>query len=97
MSGEFKPLEAKVADSYIVEGDIITASAEAHTGRWNAIQIIVADFPDNATNFIQNGTGKNLSHLNVLPDGSGLMFFGDWQKLHIPEANDSVIIAYRSR
>lgn len=97
MKGQVKPIEQRVFDSYPVEGDIITASAEANVGKWNAIQIIVADFPNNTTNFEQNGNGKNLSHLNVLPNGSGLMYFGDWNKLHVPAGNDSVIIAYRSR
>jgi len=81
--------------SYPTEIEIITASAEAKEGRWSAIQVIKADFPDNDTNFIQNGVGKNLSPLNdVLPDGSGLMVLGFWEKLHIPLGSDAVIIAY---
>ena len=91
-----KGIDAKIYSSYPTELEIIKASATASEGRWSAIQVIKADFPDNITHFIQNGVGKNLSDLNsVLPDGSGLMLFGGWTKLHIAEGSDGIIIAYK--
>ena len=89
-------LDQKIFDSYPAELEIITASADTREGKWSAIQVIVAAFPDNTTSFMQNGVGVNLSILNdYVVDGSGLMLLGNWTKLEVPLGNNTVIIAYK--